>query len=218
MLRHLQEKQTFVLKSANDLDLLPSVHVGGNGCKLFHWVAKGAYSDDASINEIFRSMLLEGAGWKSPRGRLKIRISDQPKAEAACGLVVKYGLGDFDSFDEAAFDSLVAGEKFTADGTSYEATSLISRELIQKKPAVQSLESLYKFADVYNAFAQKPGWTHIEPIRNVKQMAVTVHKVMDQWANQQATLNARDVELEPVFIVALKAFLAEFLAEGEKDA
>ena len=48
-------------------------------------------------------------------------------------------------------------------------------------------------------------------------MAVNVHKVIDQWTNQQGTVNARDVELEPLFVVGLKAFLTEFLQGGEKD-
>src|SRR5262249_28890453 len=163
--------------------------------------------------EIFKAMFREGAGWTETSGRLRIGISPQPKAEAAYGLVANYDLPDFSLFDEEAFDSLVAGEDFIVNQNTSSATSLLNREAIQKRPKIEKLDNLHRFVDVYNGFAAKPGW-NLEPIRNMSDISPVVYQRIGQWINQQANLESKQVELEPLFIVALKAFLTEFLSTG----
>jgi hypothetical protein len=217
MFRHLEASGRYVLKEAADQHLLPSIHVGGNGCKLLHWVAKGRYDGQAAINEIFRDMLLHAAGWEDRKGKLRIQISPEPKAEAAYGLVVDYRLEDFDRFDESAFNTVVSGESFrigsATETVEQPATSLLSREMLKQGLELGRLDSLKAFADVYNGYARRPGW-NLRPIGDLDSMVGRIYSSVAEWVGQQRACDVNEIGLEPLFIVGLRAFLTVFL-EGE---
>ena len=144
-------------------------------------------------------------------------ISPKPKAEAAYGLVVQFKLEDFDRFDQSAFNTVVSGESFTeqtAEGpVARPATSLISRETLKQGLGPGTLDSLKQFATVYNKYAQRPEW-NLRKIDNLDSMVGKVYSSLAQWVGQQRDCDMNKIELEPLFIRGLKAFLAAFL-EGE---
>jgi hypothetical protein len=218
MFKHLAASGGYVLKEAAGQCLLPSIHVGGNGCNLLHWVADGRYDERAPINEIFRDMLLHAAGWEDRKGKFRIDISPEPKAEAAYGLVVEFKLKDFDSFDESAFETVVSGESFTIQGgaepDAQPATSLLSRDKLKQGVEPGALESLRDFAGVYNKFAQRPG-RNLRPIGDLDSMLSRVYSSVVQWVGQQKSSEVNEIQLEPLFIVGLRAFLTAFLEGGD---
>jgi len=234
MFKYLAANQRYALKEAGGQLLLPSIHIGGNGCNLLHWVAKGKYDARASINEIFREMLLHAAGWDGNAGAFRIDISPKPKAEAAYGLVVELALKDFDRFDESAFNSVVSGESYTlqkgektveqpptgqpspeTSGPVEEpATSLLTRETLKQGLNLGAMDSLRDFVGVYNKYAERPGW-NLRPIADIDSLMAWVCTEVTQWAGHQRDCEVNKIELEPLFIRGLTAFLKKYLgAEG----
>jgi hypothetical protein len=218
MIRHLQSEavpadRRFVLPENGSL---PSVHIGGNGSKLFHWAARGEHREDSHINQLFRAMLTTAAGWESTKDELRVSITRQPKAEAAYGLVADYDLKDFDSLDEAAFESVVSGESYSTGDQKRTGFDLITRDSLNRGAVVAKLDTLSHFVDIYNSFATKSNW-NLEQIRDKDRILKNVDDSLREWLGQQkAQKDAKKVELEPPFVIGLKELLLQFLGEGER--
>jgi hypothetical protein len=203
MLRHVDESGRYERA-------VPSVHIAGNGCRLFHWVAKGIHHPNAQINRLFRQMLFKGANWNDDPGELRISVSRQPKAEAAYGLVVDYPLAAADVFDEGAFAAVVAGESFRVNGSASLPTTKLAREVVKAGIEVPNVDCLRTFVELYNSAAHDPDWK-LQEITDEKRLLTQVHQEIIQWAQNQNLRQTRDIELEPLFIVGLKKLLSEFL-------
>jgi hypothetical protein len=87
------------------------VYVGGNGSKLFHWCAKGEFTDRSPFQQRFGASLLAGCrvGFPDyPNSSVKVVLSTLPKEEVAYGLVLPGR--DLDINNE--FVEPMAGEDF----------------------------------------------------------------------------------------------------------
>jgi hypothetical protein len=83
-----------------------NVYFGGNGCRLLNWLSyTGEFGED-EVSNLLQEMVVKGSKFK-PSGSRTVYLSDLPKEEAACGLVVgKKRLND-PSISE---NVLIAGE------------------------------------------------------------------------------------------------------------
>ncbi|WP_013325770.1 hypothetical protein [Gloeothece verrucosa] len=85
------------------------VYIGGNGSRFLKWLDNGGeFNKNSEVNELLSRMLSAGSGFEDTEQLT--RLSQRPKDEAACGLVLQgtklKGMG------KKVKDPLIAGEKF----------------------------------------------------------------------------------------------------------
>jgi hypothetical protein len=187
---------------------LPRVYVGGNGCRVFHWIAPPEYSDsDANpFHRLFAKCLLAGAGLEEDGAGLKIVISRDPKSETACGLLYAReqnldGIRDGESY-------LISGESFRTKSNAHTEVSTLSAETLSKDEGVtvERLEQLRRFAGIYHAFATRPGASALPLVDPERALAQAEAYVAD-WCMDQGRKEAKDIVTEPLFILGLLEFV-----------
>lgn len=98
---------------------ITEVYIGGNASRFLNWLAVGGQFDaNAEVNDLFSRMLSKGSGFKDDQ--VTTRLSQRPKDEVACGLVLSdTPLEGKNLKDE---DPLIAGEscEIKIAGESYE--------------------------------------------------------------------------------------------------
>ena len=87
-------------------DITP-VYIGGNGSRFLNWLAEGgSFDKNSEINELLSRIMSKGSDFEDTEE--VTRLSQRPKDEVACGLVIKetklLGLG------KKIKDPLIAGE------------------------------------------------------------------------------------------------------------
>jgi hypothetical protein len=183
---------------------MPDIYVGGNGAKMFHWLDVGSYSMKSPINELFKKALLQASGFASTE-IFKLKISSRPKAEAAYGLVCDEDL----KINENNFEEVLAGEKFVENGQEKNWDQTIKAErLTSGLRAPQTLERLNDFLQVFNAYAKSRGAV-ISPFNpDAIAMRDVVSRLDQTLGSFKDYSDPNNVQLEPVFILALKHLLA----------
>ncbi|MGK7894641.1 MAG: hypothetical protein AB4372_13705, partial [Xenococcus sp. (in: cyanobacteria)] len=161
-------------------DITP-VYLGGNGARIFDWLATGGkFKDNSLVNLLFKDMLLLGSGWEMPVAKVTSYLSSQPKAEVACGLVLsgetdETKLKGWDN-EKLIEDSLIAGEFCQVNGqdvTPYERMPEISDEVkITNFQVDKSLRKLKAFVAQFNEF--------IESSKAIKELSIKPIIVEDQ--------------------------------------
>ena len=98
------------------------VYLGGNGSRFINWLdATGTFDHHSEINELLSRMLSKGSGFQDTEEITN--LSQNPKDEAACGLVMSNtklkGLG------KKAKDEIISGEAYEINGTVFPNDSRI---------------------------------------------------------------------------------------------
>ena len=212
------------------------IYFGGNGCRLLNWLSDTGKFEGDEIGELFQEMVIYASKFKS--GSETNAVSDKPKEEAACGLVVgKKLLGDPTNTEE----ELIAGEPCKIGSHKFEWNSFITfdSEVVENIDQFQvvnkaeGLVNLPQFLYWYHKRLRAKRDIMIPPIKgfslgdpkktdqenlettiedNIKLWSKVVKKLRDSLILEDGA-TTESIRLEPPFILALKA-LVEVLAEG----
>ena len=198
-------RQNKKLKSSVEV---PNVFIGGDGARLFDWLAGGSrYRDTSPISGLFKAMLIAGSNFKTKELHFKICTSLEPQSEVAYGLVSdKTILRRINQFDTLG---VIAGERFVEDDTEREWHEKLSIERFHSglgSPA--NLEQFQKFLETFKSFTKSPIASGL--IKPIHEDEVALHSCKQYLAQQLVSAKvseAEDVRIEPLFFVVLKHFL-----------
>ena len=211
------------------------VYFGGNGCCLLNWLPDTGKFDGDEIAELFQEMIIKGSQFKS-LGENN-HISDTPKEEAACGLVV----GRMKLGEPSNKEDLVAGEpcrigskSFTWDSyISFEPDTIENIDSLQVVKEAKELVNLPEFLYWYHKSLRRRGEdVSIPSIKGYslgskekedsENIETTIEDNLRLWNNVVKKLRSSlvnvegatsdNIRIEPPFILGLKA-LIEVLAD-----
>jgi len=209
------------------------VYFGGNGCRLLNWLSDTGKFDGDEIGDLFQSMVLQASKFGAGAGTNA--VSDKPKEEAACGLVVD---GKKLGSPASTEDELIAGESCTIGSHRFEWDSSITLDAslvgnIKKFEVAKSPEELVNLPQFLYWFHKglksnqdiiipsvkdyslgDPSKTEQENLDNtIQDNSILWKRVVKQLQGSLVPVeDADNIRLEPPFILALKA-LIEVLAE-----
>ncbi|MBD2148705.1 hypothetical protein H6F44_00970 [Pseudanabaena sp. FACHB-1277] len=211
-----------------------NVYFGGNGCRLLNWLSDTGKFENDEIGELFQEMTIKASEFQ-PLSKSNA-ISDQPKEEAACGLVVgQKRLGDPSGSEQ----DLIAGEPckigsrvFTWNSyIAFDADISESIDTLQVVTDPNDLVNLPKFIywfqkglrrrrdiqiPVIKGYSLGNAQNDDDNLRNtVADNYIFWDRVVDKLRDSLILDNGattENIRLEPPFILALKA-LIEVLAE-----
>ncbi|MBC7880953.1 MAG: rod shape-determining protein [Anaerolineae bacterium] len=192
-------------------DVLPELCVGGNGARTFEWLGIGEFSEDTPHNRLFAELLVASSELERVRN-YAVRVSSEPKAEVAYGLVLQDELHlEVKKNDEDFI--VIAGEDFKDEkGEPKGWDTLITAGLLKSGLSIsKELTQLRKFVEVYNNYASKKGSCvrAIDLDAYAKDIEMTVQQKLDSYKR----MNESNITVEPLFITALKRLI---VAETQK--
>ncbi len=225
-----------ILKALHDAngyyadDSLPPVFVGGNGSRIFDWLACGRNKVQGnSYFQVIEDILLASSGFADAYD-FKINLSKNPKVEVASGMLSDMPTNSARFFQpkqiskdlttnfkgEYTSDALFAGAEFSMNNQQFSATSFISAEDISQGVSVKSAEEFGNFLDMFN---QSPdlwadGLIYDGNSLREKRSAKIKQNMLRDISRQaygfyldQIGQPVGNIFVEPVFIVELKRCL-----------
>jgi len=194
----------YLHQSSRYEERMPNVYVAGNGARIFHWVAAGRYDSRSPINTLFKDVLLKASGFQIDPRMFEVKVSPQPKAESAFGLVC----GGATLKDEnAKKDEVVAGEVFMEDGTKRDwGETLTAEKLKSGLEAPQELEQLEDFVITFNTYAKSPN-TVVSPIASDAVLMNKIYQRLSKTLADFKMVDEKAIHVEPLFISELKTLL-----------
>lgn len=193
----------FLIREGKYKENIPNVYVGGNGSRMFHWLAAGAYTARSGVNGLFSQAFLRGARL-DPNKTVSFTLSPLPKAEAACGLVV---LKPRLTYEDSAEEGVLAGEAFVEKRTERKWDVLLTDKKLKagvEPPA--RLAAVEDFVEVFNKYANSRG-SVVSPLKVDAKVMEEVRKRLQTILQDFTYEDAADILIEPVFILALKCLL-----------
>ena len=195
------------------------VYIGGNGSRLLNWLAeRGKFLPSSEVNDLLSQMLTKGSGFND-RILERTRLTQRPKDEVACGLVL--GRTRLTGLDTKTEDMLIAGEDCEINGESIEW-----RDRLEFKGNIQQLEipnliQLRTFLDDFHGSLKELKIEEILPLQDYElgdepgaEPESTYNQSLWRDTERELTnvlLNMKgetdDIRVEPPFIMGLKALL-----------
>ncbi|MGJ0605804.1 hypothetical protein [Cylindrospermopsis raciborskii] len=197
---------------------ITSVYIGGNGSRLLHWLAAGGkFKPRSEITGLFNKMMSIAA--KLPDAKQPLRLSQNPKDEAACGLVLQerrlQGLGKNDR-------DLIAGEKCTINGQTFDYQDRLNFRSFRNDISEYEItfDQLKLFLDAFHTSLYELDIEGIKPLEkyqikenshdpdpdyNAQLWRETKTELRNDINNIRGSIE--DIRQEPPFIIALKALL-----------
>ena len=191
---------------------IPHIFVGGNGARIFKWLAGGAELDGNIYLNVLEKIFVAASGLESYK-KFYLHLSPQPKIEVAAGMIVEKPANDEEFFDEARinreifgeaddiiYSAVLAGADFVQSGENQSAGAFISAHDISEGITVDSLREFKIFVNRFNA-AQKL-WA--------EGITFDEEELIRDANNFFVDKKGRDVKkllVEPVFIGELKFLL-----------
>ncbi len=179
----------------------PDIYIGGNGSRMFHWVAGGSYVDTAEINELFREVLADASGLDVSRTRIYLTDDSLSKHEVASGLVSGIDLA------EGGSEVVLTGESSVFGGEALSEVGVVTEELIRDSSSVLSdLSNVRATVSAYNDFTRRAssGLRPLEPTNDPWNGASKrVADVFSNYHNKQID----GIERMSVYIEGIRAFL-----------
>ncbi|MCL2930928.1 MAG: hypothetical protein MGG11_01100 [Trichodesmium sp. MAG_R03] len=195
------------------------VYIGGNGSRLLNWLAeRGKFLPSSEVNDLLSQMLTKGSGFND-RILERTRLTQRPKDEVACGLVL--GRTRLTGLDTKTEDLLIAGENCEINGESIEW-----RDRLEFKGNIQQLEipkliQLRTFLDDFHGSLKELKIEEILPLQDYElgdepgaEPESTYNQSLWRDTERELTnvlLNMKgetdDIRVEPPFIMGLKALL-----------
>ena len=197
---------------------IPSVYIGGNGCRLLHWLDNcGNFTKRSGINDLFKQMVMDASNLQDDSSS-DTQISKRPKDEAACGLVLDKsklkGLGTRQK------DPLIAGENCRINGQdiNFDQRMTVPGKITTIEAPPQ-LDRLIDFIDSFNK-----GILNLEIEEEIQPFSQYNHPggLEPEYANKLFSKTNRELKsmllninngdgdklrLEPPFILGLKALM-----------
>ena len=190
---------------------IPLVFIGGNGSRIFQWLAGGAdIADNVYVNALEK--IFVAASGLSGYKNFNLHISPQPKTEVASGMIVESPANDdffdadrinremFGAADEIIYAAQLAGADFTSGGEAQSAAAFISAHDIAEGITIDTAHEFQTFVDRFNAASKL--WAD--------GVAFDIDELIRDANNFFSDKRGRDVRtlmVEPVFIAELKLTL-----------
>jgi hypothetical protein len=199
--------------------IIPSVYVGGNGSRLLHWLThEGSFTKNSGINDLFRRMVADASGLQETSGS-DTQISQRPKDEAACGLVL--GKTKLQGLERKTTDQLIAGENCRINGQNvgFDQRMEAGGDDIKSIEAPPTLDRLIDFVNAFNeGIKDLEIEEEIRPFSQYRRGAgleksyadALFNKTMIELRSTLININKGDAEMlrvEPPFILGLKALM-----------
>jgi len=181
---------------------LPDIYVGGNGSRVFNWLAPPQYQESHPIHKLLMGAYAAGAGLdQTPSSRLI--LSSEPKSEVACGLVYSLEM-KLAKPDDAV--QTIAGEAFDSNGVAKKQTDSLSSQILKQGIHVTRADEIQNLLRIYNDFADRFG-AILLPVSNVQLVVDRAIDEINERALERTHLDIKDISLEPLFITgAVHAF------------
>ena len=198
------------------VDEITPTYVGGNGSRLLNWLDNsGEFDRNSEVNELFSYMLSRGSGFEDAEE--KTRLSQKPKDEVACGLVLSdTRLKGLTTRQE---DPLIAGEVCEINGEQIKYDSRLKWEDTIKDFKIPELGQLFTFMDEFNLGIQELKLEDIKPMPQYQrgkgleaqykeQLYRKTRKELDAMLLKEFNRgDAENVRPDAPFIFGLKALL-----------
>lgn len=197
LLKHLSTKGLYAPTT-------PRIYVGGNGSRLFHWIQRGPFEPQSSPLKGFFADMVTVPGGVSSQG-FSFELTREPKAEVAYGIVVESPLGVAAGAVDAS--SVVSGEECTVRDTPVE---VLTASDFSTGVNVGQLSNLADFVDLFNRYARGRDWLLL-PIAPVTDILRDVQDSTLQSVAERRGQSQEEIELEPIFVMALRALLRKQL-------
>lgn len=191
---------------------IPYVFVGGNGARIFNWIAGGTDFDGNIYLNVLEKIFTAASGLENYK-KFYLNLSPQPKIEVAAGMIVEKPANDDEFFDEdrinremfgeadeIIYSAVLAGAEFIQGGESQSEAAFISAHDISEGITVNSLREFKIFVERFNK-SQKI-WS--------EGIIFDEDELIRAVNNFYVDKNGRDVKkllVEPIFIAELKFLL-----------
>ncbi len=212
------------------VDEIRSIHIGGNGSQLVYWITPGGregYQESGVVAQFLTRMLVAGSQKANGAPPLdmgkgfgfQVRLTTQPKAEVAYGLLVPDQAATAAADNELAakanagpdfFNEVVAGEPFSVGGAGHSPTQMLTTNLLGEEIAVTALPELTHFIESYKRDSVVSGLGHLYDSVPAGIAPQVVSQVND-WLTSQRRTPQVSRELTPLFIVGLRRLLAHLV-------
>jgi hypothetical protein len=212
LLRALHEEQDEQGNRRYSPSEITPVYMGGNGSQFLNWLdERGTFDRHSELNDLFSRMMSKGSGFEDTEE--KTQLSQKPKDEVACGLVLKSI--KLEGLKSKAKDPLIAGEACQVNGEDVPAMARLEFEEDVTAFKIPQLVELPKFLYEFHTAIRE---LEIEGIRSLpgytrsKEMSANAALWKDVNRKLTALLeeirgNSENIRVEPPFILALKALL-----------
>ena len=191
---------------------IPHVFVGGNGARIFKWLAGGAELDGNIYLNVLEKIFVAAAKLEGYK-KFYLHLSEQPKIEVAAGMIVERPANDDEFFDEdkinremfgeaddIIYSAVLAGADFVQGGDNQSAGAFISAHDISEGVTINSLREFKIFVDRFNKaqklWAQGISFDEEEIIRDANNFFV-----------DKKNRDVKKLLVEPIFIAELKIFV-----------
>ncbi len=188
---------------------IPHVFVGGNGARIFSWLAGGSDVDGNIYVNVLEKIFTAASGLAGYK-KFNLHLSAQPKIEVAAGMIVERPANDADFFDEARinhemfgdaddiiYSAVLAGADFVQGGERQSASSFISAQDISDGVTIDTADEFKTFVDRFNA--EQKLWAD--------GIVFDAEELVRDANNFFVDKRGRDIKtllIEPVFIAELK--------------
>jgi hypothetical protein len=190
---------------------IPNVYIGGNGSQIFRWLD---IDRNGQMNVLYKALLSGGANWKN--GSFDVRLSPEPKMEAAYGLVSDRSLLAGNSAHKVLAGDVVvreqesterAGEPQNERARTLGWDTILTAEMFSQtlRPAKQ-LVRFPQFLQTFNRSVKETGLFAVTG--SIDDQLHELHRRLGQSLNRyRGTPDTTKIVVEPVFIIALRQWL-----------
>ena len=179
---------------------MPNIYIGGNGSRILHWLANGAFKPNGPNGVHLKDILLTASGF-DPESSFALEITPNPKHEAAAGLVDE---GTILKAPNTEFDFL-AGEVFTENERDCEWAELLTAERLGKR--LRSSGKLVQIQTFIENFNAGLGKTLNLPISLDAALKKKLIGGLNDNLSNLAQKPDKERIVEPLFILVLKNLL-----------
>lgn len=178
---------------------LPDVFLGGNGSRVMDWLQPPHFEQGGELEKLLTICMAAGAGMNAGTARLQIRVSKEPKSEAAKGLLHLGQGGNLAA--ERGREAVVSGEAFVSGGDSRGSCQDLTPKQLALGVEVSQLNELRLFLEAYNQAVHS-----VDLFQRITNAPDVIEKGKDYVVNycrQQAGKDEEAVELSPLFVMGL---------------
>jgi len=228
LLRTLNQEGRYNRKS------ITPVYLGGNGSRLLNWLEHtGSFNHNSEIQELLSRMLSLGTAMADesgqetlfPDSQVKTILSENPKDEVACGLVLEET--KLDERQDPKSDFLIAGEDYELNGISYKWYSRINIEEDVESFKLPKLNQSSRFLYDFHESLRSLRIEGVKPLKGYNRSQL-VSSNPALWEGTQRNLETllngdafkgdyTKIRFEPPFILSLKALLNHLGREWSKQ-
>ena len=191
-------------------------YVGGNGSRLLNWLDNsGTFDRNSEVNDLFSYMLSRGSDFEDTEELT--RLSQKPKDEVACGLVLSDT--SLKGLKKRQKDPLIAGEVCEINGEQIEYDSRLEWGDTIRDFEIPNLDHLFTFIDEFNLGIQELDLEDLKPMPQHRRgeglesgykdkLYRSTRRELDAMLLKEFKKgDAEDIRPDAPFILGLKALL-----------